>query len=356
MGSASKLKRKAEEVAEEVAEVAEAVTPLSKAEKKARKAAKRAAAAEAEAPVEAEVEEAPVEKKKKLKKKKPVVEEVVAAEVAEEAPKKKKKKAALEEPAEEKEEAPKPKAEKKEELAAGGEEVLDVFIGGIPFSADEATLRRDFAECGEIVKMHLPMNEEGRPRGFAFATFTTKAAVEAACKFDGTEYGGRTLKVNQAGQKGKGGEKGKSKGGGKGNNDLTVCVRGLPFTTTEEGLRKDFAECGEMEKCRMLLNDEGQCRGMAFIEYKDKAGLEEACKFNDTDYGGRYISVAPAGDGPSKGKDGKGKGKDKGKDKGKGKGKDKGKGKATSASFAKSSGAMVESTGEKKTFADSDDE
>merc|ERR1719329_392617 len=55
-----------------------------------------------------------------------------------------------------------------------------------------------------------------------------------------------------------------------------------------------------------------------------------------------------AGDGPAKGKDGKdGKGKDgKGKD-GKGKGKGK-KGKAPSESFAKSTGAMVESTGKKQ--------
>jgi len=55
---------------------------------------------------------------------------------------------------------------------------------------------------------------------------------------------------------------------------------------------------------------------------------------------------------------GKGKGKD-GKDKGKGKdgkGKKGKKGKAPSEAFAKSSGAMVESTGVKKSFDDSDEE
>merc|ERR1711972_1020356 len=96
--------------------------------------------------------------------------------------------------------------------------------------------------------------------------------------------------------------------------------------------------------------------GIAFIKYTDEKGMDAAIKFDNTDYGGRTIYVVKAGEG-GKGKDGKGKGKDgkgKGKD-GKGKGK-KGKGKAPSEAKAKSSGCMVEGTGAKKTFDDSDDE
>merc|ERR1711862_594496 len=117
-------------------------------------------------------------------------------------------------------------------------------------------------------------------------------------------------------------------------------------------LKKDFAECGEIVSLRMPLNDEGSCRGIAFIKYTDKEGMDKAIAFNETDYGGRTIYCVPAADKP----DGKGKGKDgkdKGKDKGKGKGKGK-KGKAPSEAKAKSSGAMVESTGKKQTFDDSD--
>merc|ERR1712193_224942 len=113
---------------------------------------------------------------------------------------------------------------------------------------------------------------------------------------------------------------------------------GLPFATQEDVLKKDFEECGEMESCGMLLNDEGTCKGIAFIKYKTEEGCKKAIEFNETDYGGRTIYVSMAGEG------GKGKGKDgKGKD-GKGKGKKGKKGKATSEAKAKSSGAMVEST------------
>jgi len=156
-------------------------------------------------------------------------------------------------------------------------------------------------------------------------------------------------------EKGKGkGKKGKDAGG----NENTVFIRGLPFATTEEALNKDFGECGELVSCRMPLNDEGSCKGIAFIKFTDKAGMDKAIAFNETDYGGRTIFCVPAGDKPEgKGKDGKDKGKGKGKDKGKDKGKGKGKkGKASSESFAKNTGAMVESTGVKKAFEDSDDE
>merc|ERR1712048_1113196 len=122
---------------------------------------------------------------------------------------------------------------------------------------------------------------------------------------------------------------------------------------TEETLKKDFAECGEIVSLRMPLNDEGSCRGIAFIKYSNKEGMDKAIAFNETDYGGRTISVTDAADKP----DGKAKGKGKdGKDgKSKGKGK-KGKGKATSEAKAKNTGAMVEPTGSKQTFEDSDDE
>jgi len=231
-------------------------------------------------------------------------------------------------------------------------------------------VKKDFEECGEIADFHMPKNEEGKPRGIGFITYTSQEGVDAALKFDGQDYGGRTLKVvlaNAKGEKGKGGDKGKGKGKG-GDSENTACVKGLPWASTEESLKKDFAECGEIEVIRMPKNEEGQSKGIAFIVFKSKEGVEKACAFNETDYGGRTIYVSPAGEGgKGKGKDGKGKGKDgKGKD-GKGKGKDgkgkdgkgKSKGKKGGMSTEKKAakdGAMVESTGVKQTFDDSDDE
>merc|ERR1711959_567111 len=97
-----------------------------------------------------------------------------------------------------------------------GNDELTVFVGGLSFEVEESVLRKDFEECGEIVSLRLPMNEEGRPRGIAFIEYKDKESCEKALKFDGEEYGGRFLKVKMAGDppdsKGKDG-KGKGKDG-----------------------------------------------------------------------------------------------------------------------------------------------
>merc|ERR1712217_994180 len=103
-------------------------------------------------------------------------------------------------------------------------------------------------------------------------------------------------------------------------NDFTAFIRGLPFSTSEDVLRKDFAECGDIEKLNMPKNEEGNSKGIAFIKFATKEGFDAAVKFDNTEYGGRTIFVSKAGEGKGKGKDGKGK-DGKGKD-GKGKGKD----------------------------------
>merc|ERR1719373_391122 len=108
-------------------------------------------------------EEAPAPKGKKEKKAKPV--EKVEEEEKDE---------------DDEEEAP---AKKDSGDAAEGEQ-LTIFVGGIPWSTSEDTVRKDFAECGEIEKLHMPMNEEGKPKGIAFITYKNKKGVEAALKFD----------------------------------------------------------------------------------------------------------------------------------------------------------------------------
>jgi len=225
-----------------------------------------------------------------------------------------------------------------------GNKEMEIFVGGLPFSTTEDVLRKDFEECGEIVNFRMPYNDEGNCRGIAFIEYATKEGVDKALKFHETEYGGRWLSVRMSGDdKGKG--KGKDgKGKGKGNKEFELFIGGLPFSATEEALKKDFGECGEIVNLRMPLNDEGNARGIAFMEFKDQEAVDKALKFHETDYGGRTLTVKKSGEG--KGEKG---------DKGKGKGKKGKKGKAPSEAFAKSSGCIVAGAGEKKTF-DSDSE
>jgi len=187
------------------------------------------------------------------------------------------------------------------------------------------------------------LKDDSTPKGIAFITFKTKEGVTAALKFDGQDYGGRTLVVNLAGGSAKGkGEKGKGKDKnekGKGktdrNDELTALVGGLPYDTEESALKEEFASCGEFERFSMPKHESGTPKGFAFIQFKTQDALDKALAKDGQDFGGRYLGVKKASDGgKGKGKDGKGKdgkGKGKGKD---GKGKDKAKGKSKTPDFA----------------------
>merc|ERR1712228_1116937 len=67
---------------------------------------------------------------------------------------------------------------------------LQVYVGGLPYDADEKTLRKDFSECGEIQKLRmLKDRDSGSFRGVAFISYADEAAVNAALEYDNTEYG-----------------------------------------------------------------------------------------------------------------------------------------------------------------------
>ena len=77
---------------------------------------------------------------------------------------------------------------------------MKLFVGNLPFSATEAEIQELFAEFGAVVDLHIPLDREtGRPRGFAFITLSSREFGEAAIgKLDGTEFGGRPLRISEA--------------------------------------------------------------------------------------------------------------------------------------------------------------
>ena len=93
-----------------------------------------------------------------------------------------------------------------------------VFVGNLSFDTTREELQALFAPIGEIAEVFLPTDRStGRPRGFAFVTFTNSESVaQAIQKLDGATLGGRNLRVNEATEQrpSGGGGFGRSFGGG----------------------------------------------------------------------------------------------------------------------------------------------
>ena len=74
-----------------------------------------------------------------------------------------------------------------------------LFVGNLPFSATEDSVRALFAPHGTVETLALINDREtGRPRGFGFIEMSNADATRAISAQNGVDFEGRALKVNEA--------------------------------------------------------------------------------------------------------------------------------------------------------------
>jgi RNA recognition motif-containing protein len=77
--------------------------------------------------------------------------------------------------------------------------VTKLFVGNLPFSATEQSVRALFEPHGTIESIALINDREtGRPRGFGFIEMSSSDASKAMQALNGKDFEGRPLKVNEA--------------------------------------------------------------------------------------------------------------------------------------------------------------
>ena len=90
-----------------------------------------------------------------------------------------------------------------------------LYVGNLPYSATEQSLRDAFAASGTVDSVSLITDRDsGQSKGFGFVEMSTDAEAQAATQaMNGQTLDGRQIKVNEAKPKGSGG----GGGGGRGN-------------------------------------------------------------------------------------------------------------------------------------------
>ena len=79
---------------------------------------------------------------------------------------------------------------------------ITLYVGNLPFSADQQSVEELFAEHGEVVSVKLMSDREtGRPRGFGFVEMQDDGARAAMTALNGFQFQGRALRVNEAEQR-----------------------------------------------------------------------------------------------------------------------------------------------------------
>ncbi len=110
---------------------------------------------------------------------------------------------------------------------------MSIFVGNLPFRAEQEDVVELFASFGEVANCSLPLERDtGRKRGFAFVEMADEAAESAAIEaLQGAELMGRPLRINKAEPRGSaprrgGGGYGGGGAGGSGSGERSSGAKG----------------------------------------------------------------------------------------------------------------------------------
>ena len=79
-----------------------------------------------------------------------------------------------------------------------------IYVGNLTFSVDDPALGNHFGQFGTVSSAKVITDRDtGRSKGFGFVEMSTdEEAQEAISKLDGTDFEGRTIRVNEAKEQG----------------------------------------------------------------------------------------------------------------------------------------------------------
>ncbi|CAI9776033.1 unnamed protein product [Fraxinus pennsylvanica] len=166
-----------------------------------------------------------------------------------------------------------------------------LYFGNLPYLCDSAQLAGIIQECAspELVEV-LYHRDTGKSRGFAFVTMSSIEDCRKVIEIlDGSEYGGRTLRVNFS-------DKPKPKEPLYPETDYKLFVGNLAWAVTSESLTQAFQEYGNVIGARVLYDGEtGRSRGYGFVCYDTKAEMDTALQaLNGVELEGRVMRVSLA--------------------------------------------------------------
>ncbi len=79
-----------------------------------------------------------------------------------------------------------------------------LYVGNLPWSVDDGELESMFSAMGTVHSARVITDREsGRSRGFGFVELDDDVASKAVEELNGSDVGGRPLRVNEANDRGR---------------------------------------------------------------------------------------------------------------------------------------------------------
>jgi RNA recognition motif-containing protein len=102
---------------------------------------------------------------------------------------------------------------------------MDIYVGNLPYEADDQQLKELFGQHGQVTSARVVMDKfSGRSKGFGFVEMPDRDEANTAIEaLNGADFLGRNMRVNESQPRprtgGSGGGGGRDGGGGGGGRD-----------------------------------------------------------------------------------------------------------------------------------------
>lgn len=168
----------------------------------------------------------------------------------------------------------------------------NIFVKSLEKSIDNKSLYDTFSQFGNILSCKVATDDNGNSLGHGFVHFETPEAAQAAIdQVNGKLLEGRKVYV------GKFLNKREREAAGQVSKIFTnVYIKNLDDTIcNEDALRDLFVVHGDITSIHVALNDEGNPRGFAFINYASPEMAKRAVdEMNNKELAGKPVTVCPA--------------------------------------------------------------
>ncbi|BGP20599.1 hypothetical protein JCM10213_007133 [Rhodosporidiobolus nylandii] len=164
-----------------------------------------------------------------------------------------------------------------------------LYVTNFPESFDKEKIEKLFEEYGTIFDTRWPSKRFKNTRRFCYVQFANPAHAQAALALHGTELEPShplSVLISDPSRK-------KSRTDTNAN-DRELYIAGLARSTKEADLRKLFEPFGAVKGVRVPTDDNGGCKGFAFVEYEDQSSAQAALSLNNHEFRKRHISVTIA--------------------------------------------------------------
>ncbi|KAL5545692.1 hypothetical protein UlMin_005379 [Ulmus minor] len=176
------------------------------------------------------------------------------------------------------------KEEERRKITGSGGDAGRLYVGNLPYSMNASQLNGIFAEAGNVVSVEVIYDRvTDRSRGFAFVTMgSVEEAQEAILKFDGTQIGSRTVKVNfpevpRGGEREEMGPKIRESNRGYIDSPHKIYAGNLGWGLTSQDLRDAFDDQPGFLSAKVIYErGSGRSRGFGFVSFETAEAAQAA--------------------------------------------------------------------------------